>query len=64
MRLFCRYYKYAGVDALRSAPSWRVHQLWGHRKGIWSLSVSRNWRLTFRIDEDSEVVSLDLEDYH
>jgi toxin HigB-1 len=27
---------------LRSFPSWKAHQLTGDRKGIWSLSVSRN----------------------
>jgi proteic killer suppression protein len=29
------------------------------------LSVTRNWRLTFRIDRDEiEIVDLDYEDYH
>jgi toxin HigB-1 len=27
---------------LRSFPSWKAHQLTGDRKGIWSLSVSRD----------------------
>ena len=50
---------------LRDVPSWRVHQLTGDRKGTWSLRVTRNWRLTFRIDRTAgEVLDLDYEDYH
>ena len=37
----------------------------GDRRGIWSLAVTANWRLTFRIDRDAmEIVDLDYEDYH
>ena len=35
---------------LKAWPLWRVHTLTGDRKGTWSLYVTRNWRLTFRID--------------
>jgi proteic killer suppression protein len=50
---------------LRDVPSWRVHQLTGDRKGTWSLTVTRNWRLTFRIDRtEGEIFDLDYEDYH
>jgi len=50
---------------LRDVPSWKVHQLTGDRKGTWSLSVTRNWRITFRIDsENEEIVDLNYEDYH
>ena len=52
-------------DELRSVPSWKAHQLTGGRKGVWSLFVTKNWRLTFRIDRDEiEIVDLDYEDYH
>ncbi|MCC7045183.1 MAG: type II toxin-antitoxin system RelE/ParE family toxin [Alphaproteobacteria bacterium] len=54
----------SGVDALKSVPTWRVHPLTGDRKGTWSLSVTRNWRITFRIDADGAVTDLDFEDYH
>lgn len=44
-------------------PGLRLHQLTGNRAGIWSVSVSGNWRVTFRFDgEDAEVVNY--EDYH
>jgi toxin HigB-1 len=50
---------------LRDVPSWRVHQLTGDRKGTWSLTITRNWRLTFRIDRtEGEILDLDYEDYH
>ena len=52
-------------DELRAIPSWKAHQLAGSRKGTWSLFVTKNWRLTFRIDRtEIEIVDLDYEDYH
>jgi plasmid maintenance system killer protein len=53
------------IQELRDVPSWNAHQLTGDRKGAWSLTVTRNWRITFRIDPaEGEVVDLDYEDYH
>lgn len=52
-------------DELRSVPVWKAHQLTGGRKGVWSLFVTKNWRITFRIDDDEiEIIDLDYEDYH
>ena len=52
-------------DELRTVPGWKAHQLTGDRKGTWSLLVTKNWRLTFRIDRTAiEIVNLDFEDYH
>ena len=52
-------------EELRALPSWKVHTLAGDRKGTWSLSVTRNRRLTFRIDAaEREIRDLNLEDYH
>jgi proteic killer suppression protein len=46
-------------------PSWKAHTLTGDRKGTWSLSVTANWRLTFRIDTtEREIYDVNLEDYH
>jgi proteic killer suppression protein len=50
-------------EKLRALPLWRAHQLAGKRKGVWSLHVTRNWRLTFRI-KDGEIRDVDYEDYH
>jgi proteic killer suppression protein len=50
---------------LKAMPNWKVHQLTGDCKGTWSPSVTKNWRLTFRIDHtEIEIIDLDYEDYH
>ena len=51
-------------EELRALTAWKAHTLTGDRKGTWSLSVTRNRRLTFRIDADQEICDLNLEDYH
>lgn len=51
------------MDSLEGPPGWRIHQLKGDRSGEWSISVSGNWRLTFRI-EHGAILNLNLEDYH
>jgi len=52
-------------EELRTVPSWKAHQLTGDRKGTWSLFVTKNWRITFRIDQaEIEIVDLDAEDCH
>jgi proteic killer suppression protein len=51
------------AEELKVWPLWKVHTLTGDRKGSWSLHVTRNWRLTFRIEAD-EIFDVDLEDYH
>ena len=52
-------------DELRTVPGWKAHLLTGKRKGAWSLSVTKNWRITFRIDrQDIGIIDLDFEDYH
>ena len=41
----------------------RLHALKGERKGVWSVWVSGNWRVTFQfVGRDAELV--DYEDYH
>jgi proteic killer suppression protein len=52
-------------EELRSLSTWKPHQLSGDRKGTWGLHVTRNWRLTFRIDQgELELIDLNYEDYH
>jgi proteic killer suppression protein len=52
-------------EELRALKAWKVHTLAGDRKGTWSLSVTRNRRLTFRIDNaERELCEVNLEDYH
>ena len=51
------------VKNILGPPGWRIHQLTGDRAGTWSISVSGNWRITFKI-EDGAIAHLNLEDYH
>jgi proteic killer suppression protein len=52
-------------EELRALAAWRVHTLTGDRRGIWTLRVTRNRRLTFRIDSaEREICDVNLEDYH
>jgi proteic killer suppression protein len=52
-------------DELRSLPAWKAHVLTGNRKRTWSLSVTANRRLTFRVDTvEREICDVNLEDYH
>ena len=44
-------------------PGYRLHPLKGSMRGLWSISVSGNWRITFRFD-DGDVYDVDLVDYH
>ena len=49
-------------DSLRGL--FGFHALAGNRKGEYAMTVTKNWRLTFRIDETGAAVGLNLEDYH
>ena len=44
-------------------PGFRLHPLKGERAGIWSISVSGNWRITFEF-VDGNAYILNYEDYH
>jgi proteic killer suppression protein len=53
------------AEELWALKAWKAHTLTGNRKGTWSLSVTRNRRLTFFIDlAELEICDLNLEDYH
>jgi toxin HigB-1 len=51
------------IRMLASVPGWRLHELKGARAGTWSMSISGNWRLTFRLEKEF-IHDIDLEDYH
>ncbi|HEY1159210.1 MAG TPA: type II toxin-antitoxin system RelE/ParE family toxin [Terracidiphilus sp.] len=52
-------------EELYTLPTWKAHKLTGDRKGTWSLSVTGNLRMTFRIDPvEREIYVLNSEDYH
>lgn len=53
------------AEELRALATWKAHMLTGDRKGTWSLIVTRNHRLTFRVDTaEDEIYDVNLEDYH
>jgi proteic killer suppression protein len=44
-------------------PGYDLHQLKGNLKGVWSVKVSGNWRLTFCF-EDGNASVVNYQDYH
>jgi proteic killer suppression protein len=59
---------FAALDRSRTArdmnlPGFRLHALKGVLKGHYAVSVSGNWRVTFRF-EDGHAVDVDYVDYH
>lgn len=52
------------IDDLRNARGF--HALTGDRFGSFAMSVSGNWRLTFRFEQGDkgDILDVDFEDYH
>ena len=46
-----------------NAPGWKLHRLFGSLADHWAVSVSGNWRLTFKF-EGEDAVLVDYQDYH
>jgi proteic killer suppression protein len=44
-------------------PGLNLHELKGERKGTWSVKVSGNWRVTFKIKQGN-AIDVNYEDYH
>ncbi len=44
-------------------PGYKLHRLKGSKKGLWSISVNGNWRITFEFEEGN-VYIVNYEDYH
>jgi len=44
-------------------PGLKLHELTGNKKGIWSVNVSGNWRITFSFD-GVDATGINYEDYH
>lgn len=51
-------------EELLVPPNYGAHKLTGDRAGAWSLTVTRNWRMTFRVNAANAIEDMDLEDYH
>lgn len=54
----------ASLDELQTPPNYKLHELTGDRAGTWSMWVTRNWRMTFKLNDDGAIIDMDLEDYH
>ena len=52
------------LSELHVPPNFGAHELTGNLAGTWSLTVTKNWRMTFRVNETGAIEDLDLEDYH
>ncbi len=46
-----------------NAPGWKLHSLHANLKGHWAVTVSGNWRMTFRF-EGEDAILVDYQDYH
>jgi len=44
-------------------PGFRLHELKGQEAGVWSVTVTANWRITFRF-EGRDTFVVDYRDYH
>jgi proteic killer suppression protein len=44
-------------------PGYRLHALQGDMKGMWSVTISGNWRIVFRF-ENGDALAVNLVDYH
>jgi proteic killer suppression protein len=53
----------ANSEADMGLPGWDLHPLKGNRAGLWSVSVSGNWRMVFAF-EGSDAILVDYLDYH
>jgi proteic killer suppression protein len=51
-------------DELMLPPNFGLHELVGDRKGQWSMTVTRNWRMIFSVNGEGALIDMDLEDYH
>lgn len=52
------------LSELKFPPNYGFHLLTRNRTGTASMTVTKNWRLTFRLTVENEIMDLDLEDYH
>lgn len=51
------------LDPIRAIPGYRLHALTGDLKGFWSVTVTGNYRIMFRF-ENENAYDVDYTDYH
>lgn len=52
------------VDELNVPPNFGFPWLKGDRAGIAAMTLPKNWRLTFKVNDSNAIIDLNLEDYH
>ncbi len=50
------------VDDL-DIPAFKLHPLKGSMKGLWSVTVQANWRITFKFEDENAYI-VNYQDYH
>lgn len=53
----------AAKPADLNLPGYRLHPLKGELRGFWGITISGNWRITFRFEEGG-AYDVNLVDYH
>jgi proteic killer suppression protein len=53
----------ADLSQVATMPGWKLHPLKGDRRGRYGITVTRNWRITFRL-RGNTITDVDFEDYH
>jgi proteic killer suppression protein len=51
------------LSQVTTMPGWKLHPLRGDRKGEYGIAVTGNWRITFRL-QDNTITDVNFEDYH
>ena len=51
------------LEPLRAIPGYRLHSLTGDLKGYWSITVTGNYRIIFKF-ENENAYDVDYMDYH
>jgi len=41
------------AEELQIPPNYGAHVLTGNREGTWSLTITRNWRMTFKLTDET-----------
>jgi proteic killer suppression protein len=52
------------MEELKVPPNFGAHEFTGDSRAVWSLTVTKNWRMTFRINPSGAIEDINLEDYH
>ncbi|OGU37206.1 MAG: hypothetical protein A2068_02315 [Ignavibacteria bacterium GWB2_35_6b] len=51
------------LEPVRQIPGYKLHSLTGNLKGFWSISITGNYRIIFRF-ENENVTDVNYIDYH